>query len=36
MFGCNTQPHIHSLDGTHLTVIHKQKVTPLRFSPHYS
>jgi hypothetical protein len=28
MFGCNTQPRIHSLDGTHLTVIHKQKVNP--------
>ena len=25
------QTLIHSLDGTHITVIHKQKVNPLRF-----
>ena len=36
MFECKTQPLIHSLGDTHLTVIHRQKVNPLRFSPHYS
>jgi hypothetical protein len=25
------RPLIYSMDGTHLTVIHKQKVNPLRF-----